>query len=60
MSVSRTLLRDLGLFSPSQLPDKFGITPLLAAIYEGHGGVVKILLAHVSSSFFSNPSVIPQ
>jgi ankyrin repeat protein len=25
-------------------PDKFGITPLLAAIYEGHEQVVKVLL----------------
>ncbi|CAI8015499.1 Myotrophin [Geodia barretti] len=25
-------------------PDKFGITPLLAAVYEGHKDVVKVLL----------------
>jgi ankyrin repeat protein len=28
--------------------DAHGITPLLAAIWEGHTDVVKILLAHVS------------
>ena len=35
-------------YSPyPQTPDKFGITPLLAAIYEGHVEVVKLLLKKV-------------
>ena len=34
----------------TQLPDKFGITPLLAAIYEGHEECVKLLIANVSQS----------
>ena len=32
----------------TQLPDKFGITPLLAAIYESHAECVKLLISNVS------------
>ena len=32
-----------------QVPDKHGITPLLAAIYEGHTECVKLLLAKVNA-----------
>lgn len=35
-----------------QLPDKHGITPLLAAIYEGHTDCVKLLLSKVFIIFF--------
>ena len=37
--------------SINQTPDKFGITPLLAAVYEGHKDVVKVLLEKVSKIF---------
>jgi len=34
---------------PSQLPDKHGITAILAAIYEGHEDCVKLLVDKVTS-----------
>lgn len=38
------------------LPDKHGITPLLAAIYEGHTECVKLLLAKGASKDGKSPS----
>lgn len=35
--------------------DAFGITPLLAATYEGHAGAVKLLLEHKADSSIKGP-----
>ena len=39
----------LHTLTPSQLPDKHGITAILAAIYEGHEDCVKLLVDKVTS-----------
>ena len=36
------------LFSSAQLPDKHGITALLAAVYEDHEECVRVLVSSVS------------
>ena len=41
-----------------QLPDKHGITPLLAAIYEDHMECVKLLLAKVNLAIWFQFTVI--
>ena len=43
-------------WSSLQTPDKYGITPLLAAIYEGHATCVELLLSKVSESLLVYPS----
>ena len=47
---SYTILSVLSL-SPMQLPDKHGITALLAAVYEDHADCVKVLVNSVSRSY---------
>ena len=44
-----TIVREINVYIliTVQVPDKHGITPLLAAIYEGHTECVKLLLAKV-------------
>ena len=37
-----------------QIPDKFGITPLLAAVYEDHVDCVKILIEKVCYNIIIN------
>ena len=44
-----TIVREINVYIliTVKVPDKHGITPLLAAIYEGHTECVKLLLAKV-------------
>ena len=52
---SYTILSVLSL-SPMQLPDKHGITALLAAVYEDYADCVKVLVDSVSRSYhYSTP-----
>ena len=58
-SVKVSLLKNSQLYytistlflSPLQLPDKHGITALLAAVYEDHTDCVKVLINSVSRSY---------